>query len=124
MGTGMGELALLEGLLFLVPIGGRAGAGRLVDGCFADTATAPGMLLGLAVAAGGPGGGGAGRRRGIERGGGGRGGGGRDLPFRLTFSARCSLASLPLDGVADTLTAFSALSSDWLGYTAGSSSRW
>lgn len=91
-GTGMGELAVLDGLLCLAPIGGRAGAGRLLEGCccFADTATASGMLLGLVVAAGGPGGGGAGRRRGIERGGGGRGGGGRDLRFSLSSSPRCS----------------------------------
>lgn len=80
-GTGIGELTVLDGLLCLAPIGGRAGAERLLGDCccLADTATASGMLLGLVVAAGGPGGGGAGRRRGIERGGGGRGGGGRDL---------------------------------------------
>lgn len=59
-GTGIGELARLDGLLCLALTGGRVGAGPLLEDRF-------GILLGLLVAAGGPGGGGAGRRCGIER---------------------------------------------------------
>lgn len=100
-GTGIGVVAFLDELLCLTPMGGRAGAGRLVENvfcCLAATAAGSGMLLGLVVAAGGPGGGGAGRRRGIERGGGGRGGGGRDLPFSLIRSVCCSLLWLLVNG--------------------------
>ena len=112
--TGIGELAVLEGLLCLAPIDGLAGAGRLMEVYrgFADAATASGMLLGLVVAGGGPGGGGAGRRRGIERGGGGRGGGDRDLPFTLISSTCFSLPWLLLNGFADAIPAFSGLASD------------
>lgn len=110
-GTGIGELAFLERLLCLVPIGGRVGAGRLLGDwcCLAATATASGMLLGLVVATGGPGGGGAGRRRCIERGGGGRGGGGLDLPFSLRLSVCCPLPLLPPNCFTDDFPAFSDL---------------
>lgn len=93
---GTGEPAVLDELLSLVSIGGRAGAGRLLEGRGCRAAT--GMLLGLAVGAGGPGGGGAGRRRGIERGGGGRGGGHRDLLFSLILSRCGSLLWLLVKG--------------------------
>lgn len=107
-GTGIGELAPLVRLLCLAPIGGRAGAGRLLGDwcCLAARTTASGMLLGLVVAAGGPGGGGAGRRRGIERGGGGRGGGCLDLPFSLILSVFCSPTSLLLNVFTDDSPTF------------------
>lgn len=125
-GTGIGELAVLDGLLCLAPIGGRAGAGRLLeDCCLGDTTTVSGMLLGLVLGAGGPGGGGAGRRRGIERGGGGRGGGEHDLLFTLLLSVSWSLSWLPLASFTDAFSAFSRLSSDLTPCEGESSSqRW
>lgn len=113
-GTGIGELARLNGLLCLALTGGRAGALRLLeDSCrFAATAAASGMLLGVLVAAGGPGGGGAGRRCGIERcrgGWGGRGGGGLDLPLSLILSVCCSLPSLMLNTLTADVSVFSRL---------------
>lgn len=112
-GTGIGELAALERLLCLAPIEGRAGAGRLLGEwcCFAATATASRILLGLVVAAaGGPGGGGAGRRRDIDRGGGGRGGGDLELPFSLNSSVCCLLPSVVVDSFTDSFSTFSMLS--------------
>lgn len=125
-GTGIGELVVLDGLLCLAPIGGRAGAGRLLgDCCFLGaTATVSGMLLGLVLGAGGPGGGGAGRRRGIERGGGGRGGGEQDLLFTLILTECWSLSWLLLASFTDAFSAFSRLSSDLTACEDESSSQW
>lgn len=111
-GTGIGELAVLDGLLCLAPMGGRAGAGRLLDCCFlVATATVSGMLLGLVLGAGGPGGGGAGRRCGIERGGGGRGGGEHDFLSTLVLSVCLSLSWLLPVNFMGAFSASSGLSS-------------